>query len=305
MKSIERVGVLGAGALGSMYAAMFDSAASAEVFFIAEGERRERLEREGVVVNGAAHRIPVMDAGTQPVDLLIVALKHHHLRDALQLAPPFVGKDTLVISVMNGLRSEEIIGTVVNPEQVLPCVALGMDAVRDGNTVSYSTPGRLYVGEPTNDEPTPRVRRVQEALSAAGVPYETPPDMLRIMWWKFMINVGMNQSSAVLRQPYGVFQNSADAKALMDALMREVVALARPAEVDLSEQDIVEWYAVLNSLSPEGKTSMLQDIEAGRKTEVEVFAGDVVDMGRRYAVPTPVNETFLRLITVMEEVAGR
>ncbi len=305
MKAIERVGVLGAGALGSMYAAMFHDAASAEVFFIADGERRERLQRDGVVVNGDLHKIPAVEPGAAPVDLLVVALKHHHLEEALKLAPPFVDEETLVISVMNGLRSEEVIATVVPPEQVLYCVALGMDAVRDGNAVTYSTPGRLYVGEAVNDQVTPRVRRVQEALAAAGVPYETPRDMLRIMWWKLMINVGMNQSSAVLRQPYGVFQISADAKALMDALMHEVVDLARAAAVDLSEQDIVEWYAVLDTLSPEGKTSMLQDIEAGRKTEVEVFGGDVVERGRRYGIPTPVNETFLRLITVMEEVRGR
>jgi 2-dehydropantoate 2-reductase len=124
--------------------------------------------------------------------------------------------------------------------------------------------------------------------------------MRRVMWWKLMINVGMNQSSAVLGQPYGLFHHNADAQAIMNDLMAEVVAVAAAAGVNLTEQDIADWYDVLATLSPEGKTSMLQDIEAGRKTEVEVFAGSVVALGERYAVPTPINRTFLRLIRALE-----
>jgi 2-dehydropantoate 2-reductase len=86
----------------------------------------------------------------------------------------------------------------------------------------------------------------------------------------------------------------------MEALMREVIALAKRIGVNLGEQDLDGWYAVLKTLSPEGKTSMLQDIEAGRKTEVEVFAGKVVELGRRYAIPTPANQTILSIIHVLE-----
>ena len=83
--------------------------------------------------------------------------------------------------------------------------------------------------------------------------------------------------------------------------MREVITLARAADVNLVEEDIDNWYAFLQTLHPEGRTSMLQDIEAGRKTEVDIFAGKMVELGKTYSIPTPVNETLLHAIKVIEE----
>ena len=86
--------------------------------------------------------------------------------------------------------------------------------------------------------------------------------------------------------------------------MEEVVTLAKKAGIGLSEADIDEWDTIMNNLSATGKTSMLQDVEAGRKTEVEIFAGKVVALGNQYLVPTPVNETLQRIIKVIEYKNG-
>ena len=83
-----------------------------------------------------------------------------------------------------------------------------------------------------------------------------------------------------------------------------MVALAQKADIGLSEKDIDEWGRILEDLSAEGKTSMLQDVEAGRKTEVDIFAGKVVALGKAYRVPTPVNETLMRIIKVIEHRGG-
>jgi 2-dehydropantoate 2-reductase len=148
-----------------------------------------------------------------------------------------------------------------------------------------------------------RVKRVQELFAKAGINYETPPDMIRILWWKFMINVGINQASAVLRAPYGAFQVTGEARELMEGAMREVILLAGKENVNLSEEDIKAWLSVLSGLNPQGKTSMLQDVEAGRKTEVTMFAGRIIEMGKRHDVPTPVNARLFGLIGKIE--AGR
>jgi 2-dehydropantoate 2-reductase len=177
--------------------------------------------------------------------------------------------------------------------------------VRQGNQVAYTRPGKHYFGQATNTHLSQQVQRVQEAFERAGIAHETPLDMMRMMWWKFMVNVGTNQASAVMRAPYGAFQSSPDAQALMEALMREVLVLAQVAGVNLVEQDLDEWYSTLNTLSPQGKTSMLQDIEAGRKTEVEIFGGKVVELGQAHGIPTPVNQTVLRIIRVLEQYPGR
>ena len=305
MHPIQNVAILGAGAMGAYFAACFAANQGFSPRLIARGERRQRLERDGLIVNGRPVFIPVAspEDGPAPADLIIVALKHHHLAAAVADLKAFVGPETVVISVMNGLESEAIIGETVGKDKVLYAISVGIDAVRQGNRLTYSNPGRHIFGEADNTVVSDRVRRVQEAFTRTGIAWETPPDMVRMLWWKFMINVGMNQASAAMRAPYGAFQTRAEARDLMEALMREVIALAGPAGVNLGEADIADWRRVLQTLSPGGKTSMLQDVEAGRKTEVEIFGGTVVALGRRYNVPTPVNRTLFQIIRVLEGAA--
>ncbi len=300
------VAILGAGAMGSAFAARFAEAPGCKTVLIARGERHDRLAREGLVVNGVPYRLPVVhpEKAAAPADLILVALKHHHLPGAVGDLCNLIGAGTTILSVMNGLDSEETLGAVYGMDKVLYAVSVGIDAVREGNRVTYTKPGKLYFGEATNTPPSERVRRVGTLLDRAAIVHETPPDMIRTLWWKFMINVGVNQASAAMRAPYGAFQSSPEAQALMETLMREVIALAEAEGVDLSEADIRAWYGFMNGLSPEGKTSMLQDVEAGRKTEVEMFAGKVIELGARHGIPTPVNETLLRIIHVLEEQAG-
>ncbi len=305
MQEINRVAILGAGAMGSSYATRFFDASGFSTVLVARGQRSDRLKRDGLIVNGKKYAIPVTDPdeATSPADLIIVALKYHHLVEAIHDLKNLVGSQTTIISVMNGLDSEEYIGSIYGMDKVLYAIAVGIDASRQGNQITFTNPGRLIFGEAKNNRLSQRVKRMQDAFNRAGISYETPSDMIRMIWWKFMINVGINQASAVTRAPYGVFQSSPQARALMEALMREVISLAKVSGVNLVEQDINDFYPVLNTLSPQGKTSMLQDIEAGRKTEVEIFSAKVVELGKEYAVPTPVNQTVMSIIHVLERNA--
>jgi 2-dehydropantoate 2-reductase len=202
---------------------------------------------------------------------------------------------------MNGLDSEEIIGAVYGMEKMLYCVSVGIDALREGDNVVYTKLGKLHFGHPDNSIISDQVRRVQIAFDRAGIPYEIPVDMMRTMWWKFMLNVGLNQASAVMRAPFGIFQTSTEAWTVVAMLMREVIAVAKSAGVNLNEDDIDTAYKIICTLSPEGKTSMLQDTEANRKTEVDIFAGKVAELGRKYGMPTPVNEMMLNMIRTLEQ----
>jgi len=304
MSEIQRVAILGAGAIGAYFASSFYDTPDFSTVLIAKGPRLERLQRAGLVINGKPYQIPVIhpDKSPEAMDLIIVTLKHHHLEEALQGLEKLVGDTTIFLSFMNGLESEDYIGSCYGKDKVLYGISVGIDALREGNQITYTKPGKHYFGEADNTQLSPRVLQVQKVFDRAGIVSETPNDMLRIMWWKFMINVGMNQASAVMRAPYGIFQAMPNAQALMEALMSEVIALAEVLEVNLTHRDIEDWYAFLNTLSPQGKTSMLQDIEAGRKTEVEIFGGKVVKLGQAYGVPTPINQTVLRIIRVLEQI---
>jgi 2-dehydropantoate 2-reductase len=303
MNDIKKIAILGAGAMGAFFTAKFIETHGVSTAVVARDQRYERLKNHGLMVNGTSYMVPVIhpDEDTAHADLIIVALKHHHLPEAVPDLKNLVGDSTLIISVMNGLDSEKYIGSMYGMDKMLYAISVGIDAVRQGNNVIYTNPGKHLFGEEKNPTVSERVERVQNAFSRAGIPFETPEDMIRTMWWKFMVNVGMNQTSAVMRIPYGVFQTSSEAQALMEALMREVIVLAQSVGVDLTERDLDEWYNVLKTMSPDGKTSMLQDIEEKRKTEIEIFGQKVVDLGNAHGVPTPVNQTVLTIIRVLEK----
>jgi 2-dehydropantoate 2-reductase len=300
--SIETITIVGAGALGAAYGGLLYDMDARSVSFIAGGKRFDRLRKEGMIVNGKRYVIPVVlpEELSAPADLIIIAVKYHHLDDAIQDMRNRVGAETAIMSVMNGIESEERIGAVYGMDKVLYAVSVGIDALREGNRVNYNNQGKIFFGEARNTFLTDRVKRIQALFDKAGIKYETPPDMMRIMWWKFMINVGINQASAVLRAPFSVFQTSKEARDLMESAMREVIRLSEKAQVNLAEEDIKKFNEILLGLNPEGKTSMLQDVEAGRKTEVEMFAGKVISLGRQYNVPTPVNQRLFDLIKEIE-----
>lgn len=312
MKSIDRIAIFGAGAMGAAYAGLFTDNSDIRVCFAARGDRFARLDGAAINVNGRDYTIPVVhpDRVGRPFDLVLVALKHHHLTEpVLKDISALTGPDTLILSVMNGLESEKLLGHVCGYEKIVPAIAVGIDAVHENNCFTFANPGKIIFGnDPAlpNVADTDRLERIKMILDQGGIPNEISPDILRTMWWKFMVNVGVNQASAVLGAPYGIFQNLPEARALMVALMQEVVALARHRGINLQSSDIDQCVDMLNTLSPDGKTSMLQDMEARRKTEVEIFAGAVEIMGKEDAIPTPVNSTFLNLIRVKEkDITGK
>jgi len=303
MSAIQKISIVGAGALGASYAGLLYEMDRDCVSFVAAGPRLERLRREGVIVNGRHYAIPVLspEDPSPPADLVIVAVKHHQLDEAIREMKNRIGAETLILSVMNGIDSEERLGAAYGMDKVLYALTMGIDALREGNRVVYTTQGKIFFGEAKNPTVTERVARVQALFEKAGIAYEIPPDMIRSLWWKFMVNVGINQASAVLRETYSAFQTSPAARELMHSAMREVIAVAGKAGISLYESDMDEFDKVLARLGPQGKTSMLQDVEAGRKTEVEMFAGTIIALGERYGVATSVNRTLFDSIKKMEK----
>ena len=311
MDDIQKVLIVGTGAIGASLASIIQKACPGCVYVLAEGERLERYRRDGFVVNGETlhfNLVPSLELAS--FDLIVVAVKYHHLSLSIEQMREYVGPRTIVLSLLNGISSEEKLGAAFGPGPGAPegeklplyAMSLGIDAVRQDNKVSFTTFGKIHFGDRIN---TPgaysqRVLSLSRFFDRTQVPYVIPENMLRSLWYKFMMNVGINQASAVLRAPYGVFQTNTHARTVMVALMREVVALSQAMGMGLVESDIQKIDEPLFSLHPGGYTSMCQDVLAGRKTEVEMFAGQLMELGQRYGVATPVNEAFFNLIKTME-----
>ena len=304
MHSINNVYISGLGAIGMTFAGLIHEADPGCLRVIADEARIQRYTREGTAINGkpVAFRYLRSDEGAPPADLLIIVVKHHQLEQSIHDIRNFIGENTTVLSLLNGIVSEETIGTAYGAGKLLYSYVVGTDATREGTHVHYLHQGRIVFGERSNKELSPRVSSIKDFFDRTGIPCEIPEDMIQKLWWKLMLNVGVNQVSAVLKAPYGVFRNIGEAQDLMRMAEREVLALSKKAGIGLGEDDIESSIRIICSLGAEGKTSMLQDIETHRKTEVEIFSGTVMELGRKYGIATPINDMLFKMIRTMEKM---
>ncbi|MDD4772160.1 MAG: ketopantoate reductase family protein [Eubacteriales bacterium] len=293
---INRVSIIGLGALGVIYGSHIEKKLPGRLRVIADEGRIARYKDTGIFCNGERCEFYYTTPETEciPADLLIFAVKFNSLDDAVTAVRHHVGPDTVIISLLNGISSEEIIGRTYGAEKVLDCVAQGMDAGKEDNRVIYSNMGILCIAD------SPKTRSVSRFFDKAGIPYLIDPDMKKRMWGKFMLNVGVNQTVAVRESSYGDIQRPGPGRDLMTAAMREVLVLSGKEGVNLTEENLSYWLDVLEPLNPSLKPSMRQDLEAKRPSEVELFSGTVIKLGQKHGIDTPVNKELYKKIKTME-----
>lgn len=304
MREIKKVSIIGLGALGVLIGSrMLKKLPSGDLRIIAGEDRIRRYLRDGVYCNGERCDFHYARPGDpcEPADLLIFAVKFSGLGDAVSAVKNHVGPNTVILSVLNGISSEAVIGAAYGDEKVLYCVAQGMDAVKVGNRLTYHTPGLLCFGERESGVVSERVKDVAGFFDRAGIPYVVKTDMQKYLWGKFMLNVGVNQTAAVYGCNYGGLQKEGAYRDIMILAMREAIALSSKEGVELTEKDLDYWLTVINPLHPDGKPSMQQDVEAKRPGEVDLFAGTVLALGEKHGIPTPVNRMLFDRIISMEK----
>ena len=300
---IEKVTLIGLGAMGSFFAPRLQAGLGPGNFRVmAEGERRRRLEREGVTLNGDNYHFPIVEPKEigDPADLVIMAVKDMGLEQAVRDISNQVGEKTQILCVMNGIESEERLAAVYGWEHVLYSfmrVSIAMDrGVADFDPNS----GFVHFGEKHNETYSPRVEAVKELFDRCGIPYKINRDMLKGLWFKFMANVGENMTCALLGIPFGAYRTEESANIIRRAAMREVAAIAQKKGIDIGEAEIEKQEKVVKSLPVGNKPSTLQDLERGCRTEVEMFSGKVIRLGEELGVDTPVNRVLYHGIKVLE-----
>jgi 2-dehydropantoate 2-reductase len=300
---IKKVSIIGLGALGILFGNHLSKKMhKADLRIIADRDRIKRYENEHVYCNGERCKFTYMtpDQACEAADLIIITVKYDGLTDAIQAIHKHVGENTIILSALNGITSEAVIGQVYEIDKILYCVAQGMDAVKVGNQLSYDHMGLLCFGEREPGIISETVQRVAAFFEKMNVPYEVDTNMVKRQWGKFMLNVGVNQTVAVYESNYGKVQSEGQARDMMIAAMREVIALSEKEGIHLTEADLDYWLSILATLSPEGKPSLAQDVEANRHSEVELFAGTVLEIAEKYRVSTPVNKKLYDRIKLME-----
>lgn len=303
MAPIKTVGIIGLGAVGINFASMFRANMEKDaVWIIADELRCARYETQGIYYNGErcdfSYHSPSIPP--EPVDLLIFCTKFMGLQAAMEIAAPFIDSHTILMSAINGISSEEVLAQKYEKEQIVYAVAQGMDATKVDNRVRCQHQGEFCFGDASNGRQGAQIETVKEFFDRVHFPYTIKANILHHQWGKFMFNVGLNQVVALHHGTYETVQREGWERIEMLTAMREVQRLSEYEGIHLSEAEVMEWASMLDGLAPEGKPSMAQDVEAKRKTEVELFAYEVIKRAENYSLSCPLNTYLAKEITKLE-----
>ena len=287
---IQSVAILGAGAVGCYVLwGLADKAAAntLQLGVVAEGSRAERLRQNGCTINGQ-------------VDLLIIALKYGALPGALDSIRTIVSERTVVMSLMNGVDSEELIAAQIGAAHVLPAlIKVASRRTEDGVRFDPETTIGIIYGELTAPFDSDRVQAVRALFADTGIHFRVTEHIREEIWSKFRLNVCNNLPQAILGAGVGCYSDSAHIKAISDGLRRELEAIAAAKGIDLSKAAAASTYG--STVPPTARYSTLQDLDAGRHTEIDMFSGALMRMGRELGIPTPYNEYTYHMIKALEE----
>ena len=300
MNKFYKVAIIGAGAVGCYILWGLSQREDIDLCVIASGERKERFEREGFVINDRLYR-PVVKtpAEAHGADLIILAVKYNALRTAVSDIKEIADRHTVVMSLMNGVDSEEVIASKINEEQIIPSL-IKVASERKGNRVYFdaeSTMGIVY-GE-RDGKSTDRTRALADLFEGTGLHYRETDVILPEMWTKFRLNIGNNLPQAMLGVGVGAYSDSEHVLAIREALIKELEAIAEAKGIDLSAADPASSKS--SKVLKRARYSTLQDLDAKRHTEIEMFSGAIVRMGKELGIPTPYNEFTYHMIKALEE----
>jgi 2-dehydropantoate 2-reductase len=311
-----KICVLGAGALGCAIGGALTEAGH-EVWLVSRNAKHvEVMNRVGLTVrsgsgDGAADRVIKVKAATHAdgvdlstglVELVIVLVKSFHTREVMESAGAILGKDTLVLSLQNGVGHEDVLAGAVGRDRVLAGKTYaGGVMLSPGHIIAGVRGKETIIGELSGDA-SARAQRVAAVFNAAGLATTVSANIMVTIWEKLFVNVATGALSGITGLTYGLLYQVPEVEACAVAAVAEAMAVARAAGIPVTTTDPrAPWVKAAAGLPFEFKASMLQSLENGSITEIDYVNGAVVELGRKYGVPTPVNQTLVACMKGVEK----
>lgn len=287
---IKKVIICGLGALGLTYANKLKDIC--ELKILANSERIEKYFKNTPKLNGKKVLLNYITPQDHwDPDLIIISTKSTGLESAIEYIKNFVSENTIIISLINGISSEEKILSVYPKTKVLKSYFIGHSAIRTGMETTQDGIGKI-VFEPNNT--------LENFFKKNKINYEIAQDINYSQWLKLGVNIILNEPSAIYKCNVGELRSRKDFLLLSKNLIYEIKQIAQACKIKNLEN---YENAVLSSaelIADDGKTSMYQDVIAKRKTEIDIFSGEIIKLGKKYGIKTPYNENLYNKIKEME-----
>ena len=301
-KKIKKTALIGAGAVGAYVISGLYDVPEIDFTLIAGGERKERLLREGLWINGRQYFPRVQtaqEAGGQ--DLILIATKYQGLAEAIAMLPDLMGDHTLVMSLLNGVDSEEQIASAIGEAHVVPAL-IRISSERKGREITFRLVPEMgiFYGIPadrTDDLSKEALPLLQEFFAKTGLYTHVSVDILTDIWKKYAGNVSNNLVQAVLRLPAAFYYQGEHGLFLAGKLWAEVGLVAKSKGIEIGDGPVV----FVGGDYRKARWSTLQDLDAGRHTEVDMFAGVLMNMAAEAGIEVPYATFCYHAIHILEE----
>jgi 2-dehydropantoate 2-reductase len=294
---MDKIAILGAGGIGGYYGGLL-ARSGHDVTFLARGDHLEAIQHCGLRVESVHGDFEIRPARATddpaqvgPVDLVLVTVKSYDLHAAAERALPLVGPQTILLPLLNGLDAADRLATVVGERHVLAGLThISSSIAAPGTIRQISAVRRITFGE-RDGAITPRAEQLRDTLASGDIEVVLSTAIDVALWEKFLFIASIGGVCCLARQPIGAVLATPETRQLyLDALC-EVEAVARARGVALAPDVVDGTLRLTAGFAPQTRPSMLVDLEAGRRLELEAMSGAVMHYGRAAGVPTPVHDT--------------
>lgn len=288
-----RVLIVGAGGVGGFFGAKL-ARAGVPVTMLARGAHLTAIQKNGLRVRSAvdgesvAHVTAVADvAGLPPADAVLFCVKSFDTETAALAIRPAVGPDTAVVSLQNGVDSEETLERVLGPGHAVGGAAYVFATIESPGVIAHRFAGHVVFGE-LDGRPSARLEALRAAFVQAGVRAEVSTDIRRALWQKYVMISAQAGMTALSRAPIGVLRAVPESRLMYRRIVEELAALAKAGGVDLGPEIVDTVMKAADGLAAEAYSSLHHDLTQGRRLELETLHGHAVRLGERLGVPTPM-----------------
>jgi 2-dehydropantoate 2-reductase len=291
-----RIAILGAGGIGGYYGGLLAHTGQ-DVTFVARGDHLAAMREHGLHVESIHGDFDVRPAWATddpgevgPVDLILVTVKSYDLETAAEAGRPLVGAETAALPLLNGLDAAECLAAVWGEEHVLAGLThISSSIVTPGIIRQVSPVRRITFGE-RDGSLSPRAGRIRDVLAAASIEVVLTPEVDVALWEKFLFIASISGVCCLARQPMGPVLATPETRRIYVKAMREVEAVGRARRVALPTDVVEKTLELSEGFAPTTRPSLLVDLEAGHRLELEAMSGTVVCYGQEAGIPTPVHE---------------
>ncbi|MCF8105792.1 MAG: 2-dehydropantoate 2-reductase [Desulfohalobiaceae bacterium] len=291
-----RIAVFGTGGAGGYFGARLAEAGE-DVIFIARGAHLEAILSHGLRVDSPKGdmlirpaRAVAEPAEAGPVDIVLLGVKAWQVREAAQAMEPFIGPETVVVPLQNGVEAAAQLMEVLGPSHVLGGLARIISfRIEPGHIAHTGLEPYLAFGD-LNGRPNSRAERFRQACEGAGIRAEIPEDIQAALWEKFLFVVSFGGIGAATDMPIGVLRSLQETRRLLIESMEEIAAVARARNIALPVDCVQKTIAFMDTLPEGGTTSLQRDLAEGRPSELEAWNGAVVRLARESGLAAPLND---------------